>query len=384
MSLTGPVFLSLVVGLTVLAFAALVACWPRLAGRSLRRVLARAGLLLGVNVMVLLAALGLMNAKYGFYGDWSDLTGTYSHGYAATSRLVGAGARQAASTSLGPGEGESAAPSGSVSAPLAAGPGLHRYRVRGLASGVDAEVYVSLPAGYDWRSAHRYPVLETFPGYPGLPTQWDRTLALPQVLAVAATSDRIRPAVVVSATTEVPAGVDTECANGRPGEPQLETWLTQDVPDWVGQHFDVDPDRTGWATIGMSAGGWCAAMAALLHPQRYAAAVVMGGYFQAEFEHYVPFTPDSAPGRRYDLVRLAQQAPPPVAVWMETSPLDHVSYRSSTALLHAARAPTSLTAIVLADAGHRTGIWQQLLPTALAWLGAQVPGFGPAGRARRT
>ena len=31
------------------------------------------------------------------------------------------------------------------------------------------------------------------------------------------------------------------------------------------------------ATIGLSAGGPCAAMATLLHPQQFAAAIVLGG-----------------------------------------------------------------------------------------------------------
>jgi len=130
------------------------------------------------------------------------------------------------------------------------------------------------------------------------------------------------------------------------------------------------------AAIGLSAGGWCAAMVAMLHPAQYAAAIVMSGYFRPEFgPFYEAFPPGSPLAARYDLVALAKRAPPPVALWLVTSHTDSVSYRSSAALLKVARPPLAVSATVFQNAGHRVSLWQGLLPGSLTWLGANVPGF---------
>ena len=59
-----------------------------------------------------------------------------------------------------------------------------------------------------------------------------------------------------------------------------------------------------------------------------------------------------------------------------TSHADKVSYSSTAEFLKAARPPLAVHAVVLQHAGHRIGLWQQLLPASLRWLGANVPGFG--------
>jgi pimeloyl-ACP methyl ester carboxylesterase len=236
---------------------------------------------------------------------------------------------------------------------------------------------VQLPAGYtDPRNASvRYPVLEGFPGYPGSPRQVISVLNVGQVVGQEAAARLMRPALVVAPQTEIPHGADTECVNGSPGRPQVEIWLTRDVPDWVTHHFRVLTDRGSWATIGLSEGGWCAAMATMLHPAQYAAAIVLGGYFRPEFGLYEPYPSKSPLAARYDLVALARRAPPPVAIWLETSHSDPVSYTSTAALLKVARSPLAIDATVLQHAGHRLSVWLPLLPGSLTWLGTNVPGF---------
>ena len=73
MSLTGWVFLDAVVLFTVAAFVVLILLWPSLAGRSLGKIAARAGMLLTVNVLVLLTAATQLNAQFLFFADWTDL-----------------------------------------------------------------------------------------------------------------------------------------------------------------------------------------------------------------------------------------------------------------------------------------------------------------------
>jgi len=77
MSLTGPLLLGAIVVVTVAAFVVLVLLWPSLAGRSPGKVGARAGMLLGVNFLVLLTAATQLNAQFLFFADWTDLRGAF-------------------------------------------------------------------------------------------------------------------------------------------------------------------------------------------------------------------------------------------------------------------------------------------------------------------
>jgi enterochelin esterase-like enzyme len=380
MSLTGPLFLGAVVVTTVVAFLTVVALWPSMAGRRPGRVLGRAALLLTVNVLVLLTAATQLNAQFLFYADWTDLKGAFAGAPATTVLSRGDAAAQAARVAVA---GPSAqAPKLSPALPTGSslGAGVVSYTVRGPASGVVGTVVVELPPGYTVPAnvSTRYPVIEAFQGYPGSPTTWPKTMDLGGVISQQVAARRMRAALIVAPQVEMPAGVDTECVNGTRGNPQLETWLATDVPAWVATNFRVGTDRGSWTTIGLSAGAWCAAMITMLHPAQYSAAIVLGGYFRPTFgPFYQPYPPGSALAKRYDLVALAKRARTPVAIWLETSHADTVSYSSSTAFLKASRAPTAVDATVLRDAGHRLAVWQGLLPDTMTWLGANIPGFSP-------
>jgi len=118
---------------------------------------------------------------------------------------------------------------------------------------------------------------------------------------------------------------------------------------------------------------------AMLHPAQYAAAIVMSGYFSPEFgPFYEAYPPGGRLTARYDLVALSKRKPPPVAIWLETSHADPISYNSSAAFLKAAKPPLAVDATILQHAGHRISLWQGLLPGSLNWLGANVAGFKPS------
>jgi enterochelin esterase-like enzyme len=378
--LTSGLFGWLVALATLAAFTGVVVLWPTVAAARPRQVAARAGMLLGVNLLVVLTAAVQLNDQFLFFAGWADLGGALGGG-TTTSTLHGGGTapRAAAAHVAGP----AASTWGAVPEPLPAGSriqdGVTSYQVAGKLSGVTAAVLVTVPPGYDPADqSTRYPVLETFAGYPGSVSQWVKTMRLQSRIAEQVAAHRLRRMIVVSPQLEVPPGTDTECVDGGPAGAQVETFVARDVPDWLADHFRVRTDRSSWATIGLSAGGWCAATTAMLHPAQFGGAIVMGGYFRPEFgAAYDPFPPHSPAAARYDLVALARRSPPPLALWIETSHVDPVSYSSSAALLKAARPPLSVTAKVLQNSGHRIGVWQGLLPEALSWLGADVPGFGP-------
>jgi len=363
---------------TVVAFVALILIWPALAGRSIGKIAARAGMMLTVNFLVLLTAATQLNAQFLFFADWTDLRGAFSGAPTATALSRGASASHAASRRVAGTAATAAKTLPPIPISAASPSGVISYTVKGPLSGITGTVVVQLPPGYasPGSASVRYPVIEAFQGYPGNTRQWVGSMNLGGVGAQQVAAKRMRPFVSVSPQAEIPPGVDTECVNGSPGNPQLETWLARDVTNWVTHTFRVQTDRASWASIGLSTGGWCAAMVAMLHPAQYAAAIVMGGYFRPEFGPlYYPYPPRGRLAARYDLVALSRRDPPPVAIWLETSHADVVSYNSSAAFLKATRPPTAADATVLQHAGHRLSLWQNLLPASLTWLGANVSGF---------
>lgn len=362
MSLTGlPLRVVLIAGLLI-AVAATVWLWPKLAGPRFQQVLGRVGVLMLVNILTLVAVGAQVNATYGLFADWSDLAG--SLGGTAPGFAISVGA------------------SGGVGTPVAAADGrILRYVVRGPRSGITADVVVRFPEGYYAPSAgsRRYPVLETFQTTPGTPSMYVDNLGLSHLADELSWQHTLADVLIVSPETAIPVGADTECVNGVHGQQDLETWLTVDVPNWVIAHFRAKTDRTSWATFGMSSGGWCAAMGAVLHPDRYGAAIVFGGYFSPVFDQQVSGAPGAGFAARYDLVSLVRRHPPPVSLWLQTSQADTISYQSSEAFLAAARAPMVIGGLLLIHVGHRMGIWQMEMPRALVWLGQTESGFS-AGR----
>ncbi|HEY6796673.1 MAG TPA: alpha/beta fold hydrolase [Kineosporiaceae bacterium] len=332
------------------------------AGRTL-------GLTLLMSACVAVAACG---------GPVASRPGPGTTGAARAAGSGSAGGPTAGPADAGPGVSTSGVSSAVVldgpSVPTPAHP-FARYLLTGARSGVRAEVLVRLPAAYfdPAQATRRLPVIETFHGMPGHAPQWLGRLRLGELLDRQAAARRTAPAIIVSPDMNYPDQADSECMNS--GRAALETWATQDVPEWVARTFRARTDRDGWATIGLSAGGWCAAMAVMLHPDRFRAAIVLSGYFRPQLSAGSPAVGEAAL-RRYDLVALARRSPPQVGVWLLTSPHDAASYPTSVAVSRAP-GPLAVTAQVLPGQDHSWVAWARAEPVALDWLARTAPGFAP-------
>jgi enterochelin esterase-like enzyme len=381
MSLSGTVTIWVLWLLAAATFLWGVLSWPKATGTGRfadlwPAHLRRSGSQLAVVATALLAVAGTLNAQYDWYSSWRDLGTALSGGDSSvgSAEPVHAG-------------GQLAAPIRSVREPQITGlnpnPGPDGQYVTvtlpGPLSKVISSVVVWLPQSYTQAgSAHRrYPVIEVFHGVPGSPREYSHDINLGKMVAGLAVAGRMREAILVMPDAS-PDKVDSECVNGGSRGLAMEDWLTKDVPGWVRHSLRVQPDRQSWATMGLSTGGFCSSMAAMLHPQTYGSAIELGGYLTPQFDsHYRPFAHGSTAWKRYDLVRLAAVSPPPVAMWIETSKTDSLSYWGNKRLIATARAPMSVTADVLPDAGHRMSVWVGVMPTALSWLGSTASGFRP-------
>ena len=382
MSLSGTVTIWVLWLVAVATFVWGVASWPKATGTGRlaglwRSHLRRAGSQLAVVVTALLAVAGTLNAQYDWYSSWSDLGTAFAGGDSSTAAALLGGA----------GSAQVGAPVRSLREPQMRGlnpdPGpdgqYATLTLPGPVSGVSSSVEVWLPQSYTQAgSSHRhYPVIEVFHGIPGSPREYSHDINLGKMVAGLAAGGRIKEAILVMPDSS-PHHLDTECVNGGSRGPAMEDWLTRDVPSWVRHNLRVEQDRRAWATMGLSTGGFCSSMAAMLHPQTYGAGIELGGYLSPQFDsHYRPFARSSTAGRRYDLVKLAAGAPPPVALWIETSKTDSSSYWGSSRLIANATPPMKVTADVLQDAGHRMSVWVAVMPTALRWLATTLSGFRP-------
>ncbi len=381
----GPAVIGDVVGLTDMTtlvtawivtgglFVVTVAFTPRLTAPVVG-VLARAALVL-LTAVGLLVGVGLqLNGDNGWYVSWEDLAGAQAQAQVSTEGDTAAAAAAA------PGRSQDATTAhASTERPPLPSPGTRRqeFTVTGDASHLTLPVSVTLPASYATSPTRRYPVLIAYHGYPGAPSGWTKTMRVGQTIDEQVAANRLAETIVVVPQINSPLSRDGECMDGPAGTPQLETWLTEDVPRFAKARLRTIEDRSAWATIGYSAGAYCSAVAGILHPETFGAAIVMGGYVRPDFADGPPVLPaGSAAAGRYDLVAAVRKHTPSVALWVQAG-RQSPYWSQIQALEQAVRPPTSLTTVVEPDSGHRWSVWQARLPDALRWLGAEIPGFRP-------
>jgi S-formylglutathione hydrolase FrmB len=110
-----------------------------------------------------------------------------------------------------------------------------------------------------------------FSGQPGGPSDWLTGGALRSRLdRFAAEHGGVAPVVVVVDANGTPSG-NTLCMDSRIA--RADTFLARDVPAWIKQTLDVDPNPERWAAGGFSFGATCAMQMVTRHPDVYSAAL---------------------------------------------------------------------------------------------------------------
>jgi S-formylglutathione hydrolase FrmB len=215
-------------------------------------------------------------------------------------------------------------------------------------------------------------VIELLHGTPGTPEDWTRA-GFADVTADgwAATHSGVAPVIVMPD----PNGgftTDTECLDSHPG--RAETYLVQDVPDWVTSHEGT----TGrWAIAGSSEGGYCASVLGLRHADRYVAFADFSGLDRPTHSRGMRWllgptrsVSDYSPG---ELLR-AESGPAPAA-WFEVGGADGGTHRAVVRLAGAARdAGLDTRLVVLPRAHHTWRVWRRSFQDALPWLMERLSG----------
>lgn len=347
----------------VLVVGAVLRWWAVLGRPGVATVLARLAAMLLVLVTVV-AAVGVSVNRAGlWFVSWRDLGSVVTGPNPGDLIQHGADPRAAVGSNVGP-WGATGVTASTVGAPTAdSHTPLRTYRVAGTASRYTGVVHVWQAPGEP--GPHGRPVIELFHGYPVSPQSGFANLDLQTHVGAHV------PGALVLVPDWSPGEIDTECVDGP--DLRMETWLTRDVPAWAVATLGATSDRGSWATLGYSAGGWCATAMALRHPQTYAAGISLGGAARPEFAG--PYAPVETHGGEYDLPALMARRPAPVALLVQYSDLDAYAAPSNDALIAGTRSPLSVTRWSTPDSGHRVGAWAPMVPEALTWLRRTAPAF---------
>ncbi len=143
-----------------------------------------------------------------------------------------------------------------------------QVQIPGTVSGFPARAAsVYLPPAYLTQNSPLLPVLVLIAGQPGGPQDWLTAGMLPAVMdRFAAAHHGLAPVVVIPDASGAPLA-NPLCMNSRLGN--VETYLVQDVPDWIRANLQIEPDPRSFAVAGFSYGGTCALQLAVRAPHTY-------------------------------------------------------------------------------------------------------------------
>ncbi|MCP2329155.1 enterochelin esterase-like enzyme [Hamadaea flava] len=331
---------------TVLVAIATAVGWDRLRGRAALPL--RVTAVVACLVTSVAAGFVAVDRTFELYGSWSDLLGMASADEPVAMAQPPADATHSQIVS---------------------------FTVHGKASHIDLPAYAYLPAGYATET-RRLPVVEALDGFPGSPRVWLRSLLAQQVLDQEIAARRIPPMIVVFPTQTQTAQRDLECVDAV-GGPAMDTFLTTDVPDAVEHQFRVRSDAAGWGLIGYSTGGFCAVNLALRHPDRYAAAASLSGYFSAITDRTTGDLYRGSPQTRLEnspLWRATSLPVPSMSLYIATAADDRPGYVQLRRFAEAAKPPLRITTATIPVGGHSRKVWRQMAAPAFDWLASWLAG----------
>jgi S-formylglutathione hydrolase FrmB len=142
-----------------------------------------------------------------------------------------------------------------------------------VALGGSVHALVVLPQGYP-TSGKRYPVVYFLHGLPGSPSSYRGSAWVAEVAA------RVGPSIIVEPQGARDGDSDAEYLDWGTNR-NWSTYLTRELPRYIDSHFRTIRSRSGRAIVGISAGGYGAAMLGLNDLDEFSVIESWSGYFHA-------------------------------------------------------------------------------------------------------
>jgi len=330
---------------------------------GLAYVLARPGILAlrvgaGTMAFALSAVFGMacVNRFYDYYQTWGDLFDDLS-------------GQQPGLVKIPPGAGLHLKATGDAAT---AGQMLSQS-FAGAKSGITRDGLVYLPPEYfqPKYAGVRFPVLELLHGAPGSPGQWEVNMHTTEIFRDLTLKKKVKPAILVMPL------INNSNA-GSPGSQCLDahgelddTYLSQDIPALVSAQYRAQPPGPHWGVAGLSEGGFCAANLALRHPDVFAVAGVMSGYFSpVPVRGVLPFAGNSTLQLANDPVwlatnvKLGQKLPD---FWLMAGGSDRGDMTNATDFRAVLAHNSSPVFVQIPRVRHTFGAWRLAYPKLLTW-----------------
>jgi S-formylglutathione hydrolase FrmB len=236
--------------------------------------------------------------------------------------------------------------------------------------------WLYLPPAYLSRPRAQLPVLVLLSGQPGSPDDWlDGGQLAQRMDAFAAAHDGLAPVVVMPDHLGDPLD-NPLCMDSRLGN--VATYLSVDVPTWIRETLQVDPDPSGWAIGGLSNGGTCSLQMAVNAPQVYPTFVDISGEDEPSLGDHAStvqaaFGGDEAAFAAVNpLDVMARKQFPDTAGFLVAGEQDTVYGPQAQRVLAACRAAGMDVRLVLKPGGHTWDVWGPGLQDALPWLAGRL------------
>jgi S-formylglutathione hydrolase FrmB len=241
----------------------------------------------------------------------------------------------------------------------------------GARTGYALPAWVYVPDAYfdPAQQSRRFPVVILLAGFPGAIENWARQGGILPILDQMMADGRLPPMILVSVTQNPVPDRDSECVNAVGGA-QVDTYLALDVPEAILGQLRVATDRLAWSAMGYSTGGYCAVDLALRHPDQFAAAVSLDGYFAPELDRTTGdlFHNDATARRSFTPMQtIHDRRPYPLRFYLVTGDAEAASRRDAKTFAAAVHPPDSVT-VVDVPGVHNWTTWNHALPAALTWI----------------
>ncbi|MFF4403427.1 alpha/beta hydrolase [Streptomyces sp. NPDC001262] len=249
--------------------------------------------------------------------------------------------------------------------------------IPGTKSGFKArDAYIYLPPAYRSTPRPLLPVIVLMAGQPGGPEEWINSGRLAEMMNAFESAHRGLAPVVVVVDPLGSQFANTLCLDSRLGN--VQTYLAEDVPDWIRSHLQVAAPRTSWIVSGISFGGTCSIQLGVNAPQVYGVVNDISGQDEPTLGSRQKtvdkaFGGDAAAFQRVNpLDVMARQRFPDTKAAFVAGTDDH-TYRPQQQKMYDAAVRAGMQAeFVLLPGGHSWAVWRPGLEKQLPWLARQT------------
>jgi S-formylglutathione hydrolase FrmB len=165
---------------------------------------------------------------------------------------------------------------------------------------------------------------------------------------------------------------DTECVDGRRG--LAETYMTEDIPNFVQSTYGASPDPKQHVIAGLSAGGTCALLVALRRPDVYRTFIDLSGDLGPNIgdkAHTIDalFSGDTVAWDAHDpLTLLARRPYPELTAWIAAASGETSHLVIAEQIAKATQAAGIDTTYVVRPGKHNFAFWAASLREAFTWV----------------